>query len=41
MDEYSTIQGKNQFDLLTGKPLVVGNSLIAATILPRKRDSTP
>ncbi|MBQ3718351.1 MAG: Glu/Leu/Phe/Val dehydrogenase, partial [Methanomicrobium sp.] len=27
MDEYSTIQGKNQFGLLTGKPLVVGGSL--------------
>lgn len=27
MDEYSVIQGKNQFGLLTGKPLVVGGSL--------------
>ncbi|MBP5083719.1 MAG: Glu/Leu/Phe/Val dehydrogenase, partial [Methanomicrobium sp.] len=27
MDEYSAIQGKNQFGLLTGKPLVVGGSL--------------
>ncbi|MDD4126814.1 MAG: Glu/Leu/Phe/Val dehydrogenase [Methanomicrobium sp.] len=27
MDEYSTIQGKNQFGLLTGKPLLVGGSL--------------
>ncbi len=27
MDEYSVIQGKNQFGLLTGKPLVIGGSL--------------
>ena len=27
MDEYSVIKGKNQFGLLTGKPLVVGGSL--------------
>ena len=27
MDEYSVINGKNQFGLLTGKPLIVGGSL--------------
>lgn len=27
MDEYSVINGKNQFGLLTGKPLVIGGSL--------------
>jgi glutamate dehydrogenase (NAD(P)+) len=27
MDEYSVIQGKNQFGLLTGKPLIIGGSL--------------
>jgi glutamate dehydrogenase (NAD(P)+) len=27
MDEYSVMKGKNQFGLLTGKPLVVGGSL--------------
>ncbi|MDO9522605.1 MAG: Glu/Leu/Phe/Val dehydrogenase [Methanocorpusculum sp.] len=27
MDEYSVIHGKNQFGLLTGKPLVIGGSL--------------
>ncbi|HJJ55676.1 MAG TPA: Glu/Leu/Phe/Val dehydrogenase, partial [Methanocorpusculum sp.] len=27
MDEYSTIKGKNQFGLLTGKPIIIGGSL--------------
>lgn len=27
MDEYSTIQGKNQFGVVTGKPIIVGGSL--------------
>lgn len=27
MDEYSVVNGKNQFGLLTGKPLIVGGSL--------------
>ena len=27
MDEYSTIQGKNQFGVVTGKPITVGGSL--------------
>ena len=27
MDEYSTIQGKNQFGVVTGKPILVGGSL--------------
>lgn len=27
MDEYSTIQGKNQFGIMTGKPITIGGSL--------------